>query len=432
MKRYYNNLVLTTYFILQPIIDIITGVMKHYFNMSLSLAMIIRFLFIIYCGIYILKNRDKKILTYIGIWVIYFAISLIGNYFLKDSFNIFTQAYELFRMVYFSIVLLFFYLYMQKHKSINNNTFTKMGLIVGASLVISIVTNTSFCSYDTTPNCLVKGYLGYFFSANEYGSILIALLGYQVIEFLHNKKIINFITLCLLALFLAVLGTKTSFVGLIGLLSVYIIYFVVTSLFFVKEKRKNSKYVTVLFIILVLVGLSIKKLPLYYNLIGQYEYVVETKMAENPEITLTELQQQVTDNMIFNGRSDFVNTNKQIYASSPMFNKIFGLTTQGNYLNGIPVNHVNERDFHDLYMFYGIVGLLIELILPIYLLIKFIKYLFKNIRVLLDDEIIILGITLCFLLLVSFMAGHSLLHPGVSFYVAYIINDILKKVRKLS
>lgn len=432
MKRFYNNKVLTTYFILQPIIDIITGIMKQYFSLSLSLAMIIRFLFMIYCGIFILKNRDKKILTYIGIWICYFLITIIGNYFIKDSFNILKQCYELFRVIYFPVVLLFFYLYFKKHKSIENNTMTKMGLIVGISLVISIITKTSFCSYDSVDNCLVKGYLGYFFSANEYGSILIALLGYQMIELLNKKKIINFITLCLLVLFLALLGTKTSFAGLVGLLSVYIIYFAITSLFINKDKRKNTKYVAILFIILALVGLNIRVLPLYYNLVGQYEYVIETKKNENPEITESELQQQVTDSMIFNGRSDFVNTNRQIYASSPLFSKVFGLTTQGNYLNGIPINHVNERDFHDLYMFYGIVGLIIELLLPLSLLVKFMHILFKNFKILLNDEVVILGATLCFLLLVSFMAGHSLLHPGVSFYLAYIINDLIKKAGKVA
>lgn len=432
MKRFYNNRVLTTYFILQPIIDIITGLMKQYFSLSLSLAMIIRFLFIIYCGIYILKNNDKKILTYISVWIIYFLITIVGNYFIKDSFNILKQGYELFRVVYFPIVLLFFYLYMRNHKSIDNKTMTKMGLIVGGSLVISIITNTSFCSYDSVDNCLVKGYLGYFFSANEYGSILIALLGYQMIEFLNKKKLINFITLCLLVLFLALLGTKTSFIGLIGLFSIYILYFAITSLFINKEKRKNTKYVAVLFAILALVGMNIKRLPLYYNLIGQYEYVVELKKNENPEITTSELQQQVTDNMIFNGRSDFVNTNRQIYAASPIFSKVFGLTTQGNYLNGIAINHVNERDFHDLYMFYGIAGLIIELLLPLSLLVKFIRILFKNFKILLNDEVIILGATLSFLLLVSFMAGHSILHPGVSFYLAYIINDLIKKAGKVT
>ncbi len=46
MKKFYNNRVLTTYFIIQPIIDIITGLMKYYFDLPLSLAMIVRFMFI--------------------------------------------------------------------------------------------------------------------------------------------------------------------------------------------------------------------------------------------------------------------------------------------------------------------------------------------------------------------------------------------------
>lgn len=189
MKKIYNNRVLTTYFILQPLIDIITGLMKYYFDISISLAMIVRFMFIIYCGIYLLQSKNKKVYIFLAIWFVYSVISITGNFIIKDNFSIMHQAYNLFRMIYFQIVLLFFYLYMKKHKSINSEVFTKMGFIVGISLIISLITNTSFCSYDDFDNCLSKGYLGYFFSANEYGSILIALLGYQFIEFIKKEKL---------------------------------------------------------------------------------------------------------------------------------------------------------------------------------------------------------------------------------------------------
>lgn len=80
MKKIYNNRVLTTYFILQPLIDIITGLMKYYFDISISLAMIVRFMFIIYCGIYLLQSKNKKVYIFLAIWFVYSVISITGNF----------------------------------------------------------------------------------------------------------------------------------------------------------------------------------------------------------------------------------------------------------------------------------------------------------------------------------------------------------------
>lgn len=430
MKKFYNNRVLTTYFIIQPIIDIITGLMKYYFDLPLSLAMIVRFMFIIYCGIYLITSKNKKVYAFFGIWFIYSLISITGNYIIKDNFSIIHHAYNLFRVIYFQVVLLFFYLYFKKHKSIDKSAFTKMGFIVGLSLIISLATKTSFCSYDEFENCLPKGYLGYFFSANEYGSILIALLGYQMIEFIKRRKLINLIVLSMLVLFLSLLGTKTSFVGLFGLFLIYIIYYLITSIFLTPEKREYKGAVVVMFLIIVLVGVNITRLPVYNNLYEIYFGTIETKTNENPEIKEEDLKKEVNNYLVFSGRNDFIAVNKEIYRNAPLFNKLFGITDQDNYYNNQLVNHINERDFHDLYMIYGIVGLIVESILPIYLGIIIIKSLIKNVKLLLDDEVIILGIVLGLLLMVSYMAGHSLMHPAVAFYIAFVINDLLKKVAK--
>ena len=426
--KLYNNKVLTTYFILQPIIDIITGLMKFYTNVSLSLAMIIRFLFIIYCTFYLLKSKEKKVYLFFLIWFLYGSISTIGNFYLKDNFSILHHLYNLFRMIYFQIVLLFFYLYFKHHKILDNKTFIKMGFIVGLSLLISMVTKTSFCSYDEFENCLPKGLIGYFYSANEYGSILIALFGYQIIEFMKKKKLINFICLLLLTIFFAVIGTKTSIIGFIGLISVYTIYFLINSLFFNKERRKEFKYVLVLLVLLGGVLINIKRLPIYYNLYTQYLQVVEVQKNENPEITEEDLKEEVHSSLVFNGRADFVRVNSAIYKNAPLFNKLFGITDQDNYYEGELVMHINERDIHDLIMIYGIVGLIVEMLLPLSLIYKIIKKIFANFKLLLNDEVIVLGLTLALLFLVSYMAGHSLFHPAVSLYIAYILINILKKV----
>lgn len=429
MKRFYNNRVLTTYFIIQPIIDIITGLMKFYFDIPVSLAMIVRFMFIIYCGIYLLASKNKKVYIFFLIWGVYSIVNITGNFMIKDNFSILHQAYNLFRMLYFQIVLLFFYLYMKKHKSIDGSAFTKMGFIVGASLIISLVTKTSFCSYDEFENCLPKGYLGYFFSANEYGSILIALLGYQIIEFIRKRKLINLIVVSMLVLFLSLLGTKTSIIGLFGLILGYVIYYLITAIFMCPEKREYRGAVVVLFMLILLVGVNIRRTPVYNNLYDIYFGKVEEKTNENPEITASDLKKEVNSYLVFSGRDDFVKVNREIYRNAPLFNKLFGITDQDNYYNHELVTHINERDFHDLYMIYGIVGLIVEMLLPVSLFIGFVKHLFKNFKVLLKDEVAILGIVMVLLLMVSYMAGHSLMHPAVAFYIAYVMSDLIKKVR---
>lgn len=183
--------------------------------------------------------------------------------------------------------------------------------------------------------------------------------------------------------------------------------------------------------IILLVGVNIKRLPVYNNLYDIYFGTVESKIKENPNITEEELKKELNNYLVYNGRNDFVAVNRIIYKNAPLFNKLFGITDQDNYYENQPITHINERDFHDLYMIYGIMGLIVELLLPIYIAAKMIKKIIKNIKIFLDDEIIILGTVLVLLLLVSYMAGHSLMHPAVAFYIAYVINDLFKRIRVL-
>ena len=109
---------------------------------------------------------------------------------------------------------------------------------------------------------------------------------------------------------------------------------------------------------------------------------------------------------------------------------MFGITNQENYLNGEKYNLIVERDYHDLLIIYGIFGFIIELILPIYLLINIIKKIIKNMKILLSDEIILLGLVLGMILIISYIAGHCLFQPAVSIYLAYLFNILYKKVNE--
>ena len=91
-KKIYNIKVLQIFLLLQPIIDIITSIMINEFNLNISLGMIVRFAFLFYALAYILKNKNKKVIIYLIIWFIYIFTNLIGNYFVKENFNIVTKT----------------------------------------------------------------------------------------------------------------------------------------------------------------------------------------------------------------------------------------------------------------------------------------------------------------------------------------------------
>lgn len=436
MRSLYNNKVLSKFILIQPIIDIITSIMINEFSLQISLGMIIRFIFLIYTFIYIIKNRDKKITIYLLIWLIYGSISLIGNYIIKDNFNIISYGISLIKMFYFSCILLFYYLYFKKNEEINKAVFVDTSILVGLSLILSVTTKTTYCSYASRVDCLKYGVLAWFNSANEYGIILIALLGLTLVNFIKKTNIFNIISVTVISLFLAVLGTKTSYIGLIGILLVYSLYFIITCLINHAKLNQINKLIYII-VILCSVFFMTDRLPIYTNLVKKYDQVTEEvnkdyceNKTDTDKKTEEEKAETVKNTIMFSGRDDFVKINKQIYKDSKLFNKLFGITNQENYLNGEKYNLIVERDYHDLLIIYGIFGFIIELILPIYLLINIIKKIIKNMKILLSDEIILLGLVLGMILIISYIAGHCLFQPAVSMYLAYLFNILYKKVNE--
>lgn len=427
-KKIYNIKVLEIFILLQPIIDIITSVMINEFNLDISLGMIVRFAFLFYALVYIVKNKDKKIMIYLAIWLLYLGINLIGNFIIKDNFNIITQAILLIKMIYFPLILLFFVLYFKNNKELDNKVFINVSLLVGLSLVVSYLTKTAYCSYENYENCYTKGVVAWFNSANEYGLILIALLGFTINGFLKKASLKNEIALYLIIIFLCMLGTKASYVGVVGVTSLYVIYYLI-SCYFDKKKFAYFRKVFVLIITIFVVAICTSKLPISTNLSSNYDRAVENAKIEGKSDD--ELEKDVQENLLFNGREDFININLNMYKNSPLFSKLFGLTTQGNYYEGLEYSRIIERDFHDLIIFYGVIGFIVEMLLPVYLLIQVFKRIFKDFKVLLKDENMIYTIVITMILFASFIAGHCLFQPAVSIYLAYLVALFCKKIEVL-
>lgn len=435
MKRLYNNEVISRFLVLQPIIDIITSLMINELLIPVSLGMIIRFLFLVYASIYLINKKDKKINGIFIILILYMGISTIGNYHIKDSFSLFTQASFMLKFIYFPISLLFFYEYFKEHKELNMNVYIHASLLMTLSLFVSILTNTSYCSYMGGDfDCHLRGYLGWFNSANETSVILIFYFGMVLINYLKQKSGMGYFYLLLVAIFMILIGTKTGFIGLFGILVIYILYYLISTMIN-NKKVVLFKKILILLISLIAVILYIPNTPLYFNLDLSYTYSKEqlvnnkNNQEESEPIIEPTIQDDdtiVANHLVFNDRDEFLIYNKEIYKNSSLFNKLFGITNQGNYINGIKYDHICERDLHDLIIYYGIIGLLVELLIPFILLIKLIKNIVKKPKIMLDDKFIITGIVSALILAVSYLAGHTLFNPAVSIYLALVITNLVR------
>lgn len=435
MKRLYNNEVISRFLVLQPIIDIITSLMINELLIPVSLGMIIRFLFLVYASIYLINKKDKKINGIFIILILYMGISTIGNYHIKDSFSLFTQASFMLKYIYFPISLLFFYEYFKEHKELNMNVYIHASLLMTLSLFVSILTNTSYCSYMGGDfDCHLRGFLGWFNSANETSVILIFYFGMMLINYLKQKSGMGYFYLLLVAIFMILIGTKTGFIGLFGILVIYILYYLISTMIN-NKKVVLFKKILILLISLIAVILYIPNTPLYFNLDLSYTYSKEQLVnnKNNQEESEPIIEQTIQDDdtivanhLVFNDRDEFLIYNKEIYKNSSLFNKLFGITNQGNYINGIKYDHICERDLHDLIIYYGIIGLLVELLIPFILLIKLIKNIVKKPKTMLDDKFIITGIVSALILAVSYLAGHTLFNPAVSIYLALVITNLVR------
>ena len=429
MKKIYNNKVLMTFFLIQPIIDILTSLLAF----PISIGIIVRSLFLIYASIYIIKNANKNTWIYLIISGIYLITNIIGHIILIDNLNIVNHITSLVHLIYFPVILLFFYKYFKKEKLIDNKIFIYSSLIIGLSLILSFITKTNLCSYHM---CVQHGTTGWFSSANEYGIIMLFLLSISMNEILEHKNI-SYISYIISIIFLILLGTKTSYFGLIFLHLGYIIFFIISIII-----KKKIKFNYIFLLSLITVILVFPFTNLYYNMHlragdGVEDILIEKRELE-PDLTDDELikkyQDEIDENkkrtVAFNGRDDFLKCNKEIYKNTNLFNKLFGITKTEYKCEGVPWSHETEMDLHDILFYHGLFALILDLLIPAYLIYNILKNIFKNIKSIFKNNIILSGLLISLMILVSILAGHILLQPAVSIYFAYSLIYLYRKVVK--
>lgn len=395
-----------------PIIDFVTGVMLHVFDISLTLGLILRvlFLFFIFYVTTFIYNKKNNLLYY-GIFVIYLLLFILGLTLFKDNPNYFREIQNTVRMFYFPLLLLSLFSIKKEIK------ITSLSLVITLCLYlvlifIPLVLGVGFESYAITK----EGTLGFYNSANEISAIIAILTPILFIIFYESKNVIFklFITFIYLVVILSV-GTKTPLLALIISLCVVFIYILYKA--FIDKKYHIVTTFTAIVIALSLVIIVIAPRTSFYKNIE-----VHLNYLKVDNILDIFKDKKLVDHFIFSQRLTFLNNKEKLYDKSNTYQKLFGIGYYND--NGKELKSI-EMDYFDVYYNQGIVGFIIFFVPYIYILVSVI-----NERKDSSFRQLMLYLSLFLVIILSLFTGHIITAPSVSLIVCFLLLSIIKKEKK--
>ena len=298
------------------------------------------------------------------------------NFMVKSGFHLMEELKYSTRYI-FTIETVFCYInYFKKRKDKNteNSVLSKFYFylfIVVLVFFISQITGTTIKSYSFHR----LGHSGWFYAANDMGTTISQLLAlssiYAIMRYVKDKKwIFLFVPIAAIGPLLS-LGTKGGYLGaIIAMLGAAIACFWE----FILRKNKSFLKPFLLFTCLfVLVICLYPRTYVAYNL----NYVSQVKEGEGA--TKEEKQEYI----IHGGRDEFLNDTASMYANAHPLQKAFGMGLYGNYRDYYEesdfINPI-EKDYHELYYYYGIIGLLLYLAPIAYFVLKIGVILLRQIK----------------------------------------------------
>ena len=404
------NKIVAVFLILQPFLDVITGICIHTLKINFTIGIIVRVLFLLFISFIVLFIfKKKKIIIPYLIIGLYFIFYIIGTILYKDSNYIF-EIQNLVKVFYFP--LLFVSLYSIKdYIRISNMTLFTVIFLYLILLFIPTLLGVGYKSYEITK----AGTLGFFNSANEISGIISMLTPIMFIIFYESKKIIP-ITLLIIMYLMVILmiGTKTPLLSLLITIGISILYL---WRYLIKTKQIKYIVISVLLILFLSFGLVLvfPKTNFYKNIRTHLDYL------KLDNITDVFKDEKLVDHFIFSSRIKFLKNKSKIYNNSNTYQKLFGI----GYINNNKETKMIEMDYFDVFFSHGIIGFLIFLSIFIYM----ISLIFTN-KNKYSYQSLMKYTSLFFIILLAFLTGHILIAPSVSLLSIIIIMSISKRDKK--
>lgn len=402
--------IISIFILLQPILDLITGLCVNLLDFNITIGIIIRILFlasIMYVTTFVFK---KKLSLWIYISIIFYSILyLIGIFIYKDG-SYFTEIQGLVKAFYFPILLISLYEIRNEIK-VSNLTLVITLFTYLICILIPSVLDIGFKTYQIAK----IGTLGFYNSANEISGIISLLTPIMFILMLGKSKyLIKGLMLIIYLVVILMMGTKTPLLSLCITLGSIFIYYMYHCI-----KKKTYKPI-VYSVVLILVGfasliLVLPKTNFYKNIEIHLDYLEVDNVFE----VFTEYE--LVDHFIFSQRLTFLEKKNALYLKSSAYEKIFGI----GYTHKNKVTKAIEMDYFDIFYSHGIMGFALYFGIYLYVL----SQIFKEKQKTTYTRCMQL-VALLLILVLSMFTGHIITGPAVSLIAAILIIALTKRNKK--
>ena len=398
------NIILVLFILLQPVLDLITGICVNLLNLNITLGIIIRIIFLIflmYTTVFIYK---KKLSFYsylvLGIYSIFY---LIGIIIYKDGV-VFYELQGLLKALYFPLILVS--LYDLKEEILITNKVLFITLFT--YIILIIIPNTFGLGFETY-KITKSGNLGFFGAANEISGI-ISLLTPLMFIILKNLKnnILKIIYVILYLVVILTIGTKTPLLTLLITIGFSYLYYM---FYCIKKKTYKPLIITGSIIVVAFASLLLilPKTNFYKNIKVHLEYL------EVDNIVDIFKEEALIDHFIFSQRLTFLEAKSKDYNKASTYEKIFGI----GYTEDKEQTKLIEMDYFDIFYSHGLVGFLTIIGIYFYILYRVLINSKKNFF-----DSYMKKLSLFLILLLSLLTGHIITAPAVSIIAIILIIDI--------
>lgn len=473
-KEVFTKLLLL-FIVLQPVLDILTYLSIRMLDISLTVGIIVRILFMGVSLWFIFFGNSSKLKKYVIGYLIalavVFGIGLLYNYFAKPIFNPFLELQFLAKTVYFSVMLSS---YLLLFTTLEKVSFVRLRilkaiyiamLIVSTSMFLAVLTGTASETYEWNK----FGFKGWFYSGNELGSIV--AISFPLVYLYTLKKVENirkayyFIPLIMLAIVSILLGTKVGYFAVLGAALIvffsYFIYWIIHFFKQIKEPLIHLRLISSLVFLILLLAVAPFS-PAFTNVSGDVGQINEERESaqqedgnQNGGDTEEENsgQQESEDGETVGGNDAAAALGEQALMESPILQiilssrniyfshiygmyeeagpvqQLFGMGYAGNYEE---IRKLIEMDFFDLFFSFGILGIILILVPFLMIIGLFIKLLFQAPGKILHPENILVLLSIGFGTGIAFLAGHVLYAPAVNIYLAVSIVLLMINMLKMN
>lgn len=415
--------VLYIFILSAPFVDMLTSVGVRLGLSGMTMGMLARFTFLAAMVLYVLfvyRGKQMWLLRWTVIATILYGVAYLGCTVRVNGMGVLVENAKMFLKVYsFIYVLLGFYaLYLEHGILVSDKLLTTVFCVYSASIFLSAVTNTSFYTYVHQQ----VGYCGWFYAGNEIGAIVAILAGIAMFYGFTYPKYWWACILGLLAFSSTYIGTKVPFLA-IAMITVLLLGFGLLKLLLKKNKHGPFKVTKLAALLLCIVVLYQVNSPIQQNTdIAEdwYQNTVENVLPEDTEADTSDRLFLVV-NWLLSYRLTASEDTFSRYAGGNWAEKLFGIgyTFQ---IDGQWRSDVVEMDFISIFLKHGIVGFSVFMAPLVYMLTLCVINLFKRLRNFLNLEPAFVYLYAVLIgLACAFLAGHVLVAPAVSVYIAICI-----------